>query len=151
VTDSTAKEMTLIACADCGEQMDELMDGSPRQPCPNCGSRIRTAVIEFEEKVEIRDGLRGSAKKGNKKRIEFRSEPDLTRKTGKYAERYMLLDREHDEYAELVRDAETGDVLHKNREKLSAHTGHGDDKRSSKPSTSPSAPSSRPTARKPKP
>ncbi len=113
-----------IACAGCDAVLDEEMDGEPRLPCPHCGSKLRHATAEVEDSVTVRDGLRADAYRGTKKRVELRTEPDLTRRTGQWAERYRLIDRENDEYAEVIRDEE-GNLLYKDREKLSQHQGHG--------------------------
>ena len=40
-----------------------------------------------------------------------------------------LIDRKSDRYKELVKDLETGEVIHETDEPLSQHTGHGSAKR----------------------
>ena len=43
-------------------------------------------------------------------------------------EKLRCINRKDDRYTEIVRDPETGEVIHHCDEKLSDHTGHGSDK-----------------------
>ena len=40
--------------------------------------------------------------------------------------RIMRIDRENDQYQEVVTDPSTGEAVHRCEEPLSQHTGHGD-------------------------
>ena len=72
------------------------------------------------------------ARHGTKERpfYEAKSGAELHRKSGKWMNREMVVDRETDRYLEVVTDPETGEVVHRCEEPLSEHRGHGDAKKS---------------------
>lgn len=50
---------------------------------------------------------------------------DYSKQCGKYVEKIRDINRTDNKYTEIVRDYETGEIIHFCNEKLSAHTGHG--------------------------
>jgi hypothetical protein len=63
---------------------------------------------------------------GSKKaHVELKTGPSHSHKLGKDVFHGRLIDRKSDQYSEVVKDYETGEVLHESVEPLSAHVGHG--------------------------
>ena len=54
---------------------------------------------------------------------------DLHRKSGKWHHREMYIDRENNQYKEIVKDKTTGKIIYERKEPLSKHKGHGSAKR----------------------
>jgi DNA-directed RNA polymerase subunit RPC12/RpoP len=120
-------------CRGCGatviETAEEKATGS-RIPCPKCGDTRRIFNVSITETVELHGDLAFAHKrKGHKKPIATGKHGDeLTRRTGRWAVRTRLIDRENNRYHERVVDKETGEVLHECDEPLTDHVGHGSDK-----------------------
>jgi hypothetical protein len=81
------------------------------------------------EGIKIHDGLRFKVKDPSKSgRSKIKSEgfhKYTDSQKAALVKRIQVIDRENDQYKELVVDAETGDVIHSCEEPLSKHIGHG--------------------------
>ena len=123
-----------VKCSNCGSVLDETpaeAAGGPRTPCPACGSEKRTVCVSLVDAVEVHDSVKYKGKRPGVKKALFegRAGDDLTRTTGKWADRSVLVDRENNKYVERVVEKETGKVLHECEEPLDQHTGHGSAKK----------------------
>lgn len=118
-----------IACTDCGTPMNESpsLPTGQRKPCPDCGSMARTIEVSVHETVTVRErlGLKARHGVGGKPYAESVCGADLHRKSGKWMHLERVIDREKDVYKEVVKDPETGAVVHECEEPLSKHQGHG--------------------------
>ncbi len=122
-------------CTNCNTQVDASTDTTElRAACPSCGSSARNYHVHIEESVVIRDGLGLKAKRPGQKRpyFESKSVPDLSISRKKVVHLERVLDRDNDRYFEQVTDYETGEVIHKRDEPLTAHVGHGSAKHKKK-------------------
>lgn len=121
-----------IACTECGAPLDEppSLPTDQRKPCPNCGSMARTINVSVHETVTVRERIGMKARHGvsGKPYAESVSGADLHRGSGKWMHLERVIDREKDEYKEVVKDPETGAVVHKCEEPLSKHQDHGNAK-----------------------
>jgi phage FluMu protein Com len=116
-----------IFCAGCGKELDEMADGTPRVPCPECKSVIRHLVMEFEDAIEIHDSINARGKKDGLSGRAFDNfyGDDFSKGRQKWLEKFRVIDRENDRYFEKVWDPKSGEVLHECDEPLSKHTDHG--------------------------
>jgi len=123
----------VVNCGNCGLQLDEDTSAptETRLPCPSCGSMTRAIHVTIRETVTIKEklGLKGRHVDGGKPFIEQVQGDDLHRDTGAWRRLSRVIDRENDEYHEVVEDPATGDILHECHEPLSQHRGHGAAKR----------------------
>ena len=115
--------------------MNEPVDASIDNltPCPSCGSKER----HFEE-LELSVGskaytqIRGKVWNKGKSRkplLEFKSGDELHRKTGRGSDLKRTIDRENDNYKEVITDKNSVDIIHHCKEPLSQHKGHGSAKK----------------------
>jgi len=111
-----------IHCKDCGQKLSK-----EDKICPNCGSKRRYITLIFEEKIELHDQIKGKVKRQRFKKPvqELKVGDDLHRKSGKWYHREIYIDREKNQYKEIVRDKHTGETIHECKEPLSKHVGHG--------------------------
>lgn len=92
------------------------------------GSTRRTANVSVVEKVQVTDHLFYKAKHrdGGKKVVRAVSGGEsYYSTTGKWNVMYRLIDRANNWYHEIIKDGQTGEVVHENSEPLSEHRGHG--------------------------
>lgn len=77
--------------------------------------------------IKLYCSIKGKVKrKGIKRPIkEFKVGDDLHRNSGKWFYREMYINREKNQYKEIVKDKTTGKIIHKCEEPLSEHKGHG--------------------------
>lgn len=124
---------TTVKCGKCGTQLDEDTSTSTETllPCPACNSLTRAIDVTVHDSVTIREklGLKGRHADGGKPFIEQVHGADLHRDTGTWRYLDRIIDRENDKYYEVVKDPETGEILHECQEPLSKHRGHGAAKR----------------------
>lgn len=125
---------TQIYCARCGENLDESYNIKPHKKCPNCGSVDQNLFLTEDDSIKIHNGVEGKIKNSNyssKKnpRVAFFQGDDQRKSDGKWMEKEKLLDKDNDEYKEIVIDPETGDVIHHCEQPLSDHQGHGSAKK----------------------
>ncbi len=121
--------MKEIYCKDCGQKLSE-----DDKICPNCSSKKKHITLTLEEKIELHDQTKGKAKKQGIKRPaqEFKVGDDLHRNSGKWRYREMYIDREKNQYKEIVKNKTTGEIIHKREEPLSKHKGYGSAKHKKK-------------------
>jgi hypothetical protein len=96
--------------------------------CTACGSSQRTHDAVGDLKAEeARIGLVLKARRpgGKKPHLELKQGPSYSHSRDKSVEHQRVINRATDQYAELVRDYETGEVVHRTNEPLSKHLGHG--------------------------
>ncbi len=132
-----AEEITIMTCGQCGEVLDEPSDTpvEDRTPCPSCGSKGRHFKKELTSASTMRGGIRGKARSGqtgepgSKPWLTFMSEPSWSRKYEKWMTRDKAENRREDRYTEVVKDPDTGEIIHEADEPLSEHRGHGSAKR----------------------
>lgn len=127
-----------IRCVDCSTPYKAIEDErESRVPCPQCGSVGRALTKVVDEAISIEDTRRGTlrgkkvwSKKSGRKRpyreVDFGHEN--SRDGGRLIDKHREIDRSKDWYHERIIDAETGEVQHEEKGKLSDHTGHGSDR-----------------------
>jgi len=121
-----------LTCARCGAPLSldraspETMSG---QVCC-CTPRTHVATGALVG-GEARIGVSLKARKPGEKKphTELKHGPSFSTSRQKDVEHQRLIDRGRDQYFELVRDYETGEVLHQAEEPLSVHLGHGSAKK----------------------
>jgi predicted nucleic acid-binding Zn-ribbon protein len=122
-------EGTAIKCENCGHVINEGTGGIMANPCPRCGGK--DIVVEFSDDVpHEHDSIEGKMKSatGGKPIYEFFDGDELQKSTGKWMAKTRVVDRQKDNYQEIVIDPETGKIIHRCDEPLSQHRGHGSDK-----------------------
>ena len=121
-TDSTSRSA-------CGAVIDEPASSivAERQPCPACGSTVRTFSAHVHESVTLREKIGLKHKRpGYKKPIyESVSGEDLHRATGQWNQKTREIDRENNRYKEVIVNPQTGEVVRNVDEPLASHTGRG--------------------------
>ena len=123
----------VVNCGDCGLQIDGDTSAptETRLPCPFCGSMTRAIHVTVRDTVTIKEklGMKGRHAGGGKPFVEQVYGDDLHRDTGSWRHLSRVIDRENDEYHEVVKDPATGEILHECHEPLSQHRSHGAAKR----------------------
>lgn len=111
-----------IYCKDCGQKLT-IED----QVCSNCGSKKKHIELSLEDKIGLHDQIGGKVKRpgSNKPTQEFKVGDDFHCKSGKWYYREMYIDRDKDQYKEIIKHKITGEIIHKCEEPLSEHRGHG--------------------------
>ena len=119
----------IVRCSNCKALLNEAP--SKQTPCPFCGSITALFELSINEGIVHHEtiGMKARHGKGQKPFIEQKSGSELYRKTGKYNDRSMIVDIENDLYTEIIKNPETGEIVHKCIEPLSKHTEHGDAKK----------------------
>ena len=113
--------MGKIYCKNYGQKF-----GKEDEVYSNCDDKKKFRKISFEEKIELHDKVRGKIKKRGKRITqEFKVGDDLYRKSGKWNYKEMYIDRGEKLYKEIVKDKDTGKIIHKCEEPRSNHKGHG--------------------------
>ena len=127
-----------VSCSNCGEQLPlEIAYSHDKPPCGNCGSTASHVTVTIEDTIALHDSLEWegndsnlpSRKKQKKTRVEGKTGSEWSAHLQKMVHKERLIDRKSDRYQELVKDLETGEVIHEIDEPLSEHTGHGSAKR----------------------
>ena len=92
----------------------------------------KNIVLELSDHddFEVHDCLHGKVKNSrfpsrNNPRIDFISGDDLRKSDGKWMQKERTIDKDKDQYKEVVIDPTTGEVVHYNEEPISKHFGHG--------------------------
>ena len=107
-------------CQNCGAELSP--DASP---CPKCGSRLRRIVAVVSETIKVKEGLSMRHKRKGFKR--FMVEiiqgwfPSKHPRASDGVDKLRIIDKERDEYHEVVKDAVSGEVIHEKHEPLSQH------------------------------
>ena len=132
--DQSKAGVTGVNCSNCGEPFPlELASSRDKPPCANCGSTARTIMVTVEDTItlhekigwEANDPNLPSRKKQKKTRVEGITGSEWSDRLQEMVHKERLIDRKNDRYREVVKDMETGDVIHEVDEPLSQHTGHG--------------------------
>ncbi|HUK55579.1 MAG TPA: zinc ribbon domain-containing protein, partial [Nitrospiria bacterium] len=58
-------------------------------------------------------------------RRDFFHGDDLHKKSGKWYKKERIIDKDNDQYKEVISDPETGEIIHECQEPLSEHRNHG--------------------------
>jgi hypothetical protein len=126
-------DSAIVNCGNCGLQLEEdtSTPTEDRLPCPSCGSKKRAIHVTIHDTLTFKEklGMKGRHAGGGKPFIEQIQGDDLHRDTGTWKQLSRVIDRENDEYHEVVKDPSTGEVIHECHEPLSKHRGHGAAKR----------------------
>ncbi|ABR48532.1 hypothetical protein Amet_2378 [Alkaliphilus metalliredigens QYMF] len=111
-----------IKCTDCGELLSNESDA-----CQKCRSSKRTVCMGFSDKVSFHEQLRGKAKKeGTKKPVKefiYGDEKKISNNT--WVDKTRIIDRENNQYVEIIKDKDTGEIIHECKEPLTDHFNHG--------------------------
>jgi DNA-directed RNA polymerase subunit RPC12/RpoP len=107
-------------CQTCGTEL------SPEASlCPKCGSRLRRVVKVVSEDIQVKESL--SMRHKGKGFRRFMLEviqgwfPSKHPKTSDGVDKLRIIDKERDEYHEVVKDAVSGEIIHEKHEPLSQH------------------------------
>lgn len=127
------EEVAIAACGQCEKVLDEPSNTpiENRAPCPDCGSLSRCFKKEITFTSTVRSGVRGKArsgevgKPGGKPWLTFMSEPSWSHRFKKWMHRDKAENRRENRYTEVVRDPDTGEIIHEADEPLRHHRGHG--------------------------
>lgn len=132
---SVGQESNKVRCATCGQDLDGHVFGAAevRPPCSKCDSVARELAVKISEEISGWDtvGVRGGRRRyepGGRKRPYVEAvfgKRQLTVSTGHVAARTKVENRRDDLYSEVVKNVETGEILHECHEPLSEHKGHG--------------------------
>jgi hypothetical protein len=122
-----------VTCAVCSSPLKEKLGLriKQRHPCPTCGSKKRNISIEMQDSITLRETLYPKGRHSGKKKPFFESisGDDFHRKTGEWMKKLRVIDRDKNEYKEIVTDPKTNSIVHKCEEPLSKHTGHGSEQK----------------------
>lgn len=128
----TAHRDPNVYCNACGAVVTPDLPDGTRVPCAECGSVEQLVKVTIEDTVSFKSELRLAVRHGEPGEVaphlEHRQGDSWSKKLGKWLYRTMRIDREADLYEEAVRDPESGEMIHRNVERLSEHRGHGDDR-----------------------
>ena len=108
-------------CQNCGKELE------PNQrPCPFCGCNSIKIVALLSDTVRVRDNLALRLKRKGFKRFmtEIIGGWFPSKDKGKFPEgvdKERIIDKEKDEYHEVVKEAKTGEVVRDIHEPLSQH------------------------------
>ncbi|MDH4275738.1 MAG: hypothetical protein OEW08_11920, partial [Gammaproteobacteria bacterium] len=93
----------------------------------SCGSKSRRYNVLVIDNATAHDGFRLKARHGPKGKpyLEVRVSEEVNRRNGKWVNRSLRVDRDKDEYKEMVEDKDTKEIIHRCDEPLSEHIGHG--------------------------
>jgi hypothetical protein len=117
-----------VWCSNCGYEFSSEPQG---EPCPSCGHPFRTRGVAFSATAKGRAGIRGKArsgeagKPGGKPWLETMSEPSWSHDRQKWLHREKTENRRDNRYTEVVKDPDTGEIVHEMDEPLTDHRGHG--------------------------
>ena len=118
-----------VYCGNCGLKLEEDASApiESHLPCPSCGSMTRAVYMTVSDVVTCKEKRKTKARRLGKGKpsIEQVQGDDLHRDTGTWRTLSRVIDRENDEYHEIVKNPETGKILHECHEPLSQHCDHG--------------------------
>ena len=120
-----SKSCTCNACGHTGGEEFRQPDG--KHLCPLCESSDVAIHLHLVGQVVTRGivGAKGKRPGQRKPFIELLFGASLRRMDGKWMFKRRVIDRDSDKYEEVVKNPETGEVIHECREPLSKHQGHG--------------------------
>lgn len=117
-----------VKCDGCGElRMEEIKE------CPACGSVYHTVFLKVKDDVSIsiHEQVKGKVKEaGTKKPVkEFVYGDEKQKSTDTWVNKTRIIDRKNNDYLEIVKDNETGAIIHECNESLTDHINHGSAKK----------------------
>lgn len=126
-----------VRCVSCGHVFgeDSRAVADTLLPCPECGGTVHRIDVQVSDVISGRDSLeiKGSRRPGQKRPDKKRpyveatfGRMDLHRDEARWVVRDKVVNRADDQYHEVVKDVETGTIVHECHEPLSRHTEHGD-------------------------
>jgi rubredoxin len=146
-----------VWCSECGYEFSPELQG---KPCPRCGntsrtysavssttatgtaSSSRTVGIHHSTTAMGRPVVKGKArsgeagKPGGKPWLETKSELSWSHDRQKWLQRQKTENRRDNRYTEVVKDPDTGEIVHESDEPLTDHQGHGSARRKKPPPAS---------------
>lgn len=112
-----------VCCGQCQRHLDEPSDlpDTARQPCPDCGSVQRLHKLKVADSLTLHESLRVRRKQAGKGGwlADVRTGDELSRDHGVWSPYTLAVDREHNEYREVI-TYHDGTVL-ESRARLSDH------------------------------
>ena len=130
-TAATPKLTKTVQCAACGKEVEraDVDSGFIAELCPHCGSDNRTILVSVAEHLQVKEWLKGRKKDNalrskDKVRQEFITGDELNH-TGKWIKKERIIDKDAKTYLEIVTDPDTGTEIHRCKQALSDHKGHG--------------------------
>jgi hypothetical protein len=122
------KQFSSVECANCRTAIN--IDGDTpgySTPCDKCGDNRRIYNASVVETVVVRDGIGFKIKRPGEKKpyIEAKSMPNYSHRLSKLVHHERVIDRDKDRYKEIVKDYESGEIIHHCEELLSQHINHG--------------------------
>lgn len=122
-------------CGECSTLIQESNYTLPadRKPCPLCGSLARNFSVQIQDTLTTRERMGLKQKRlGHKKPIyEYVSGDDLYRKTGQWNKLTRVIDRENNQYKEIITNPKNGEIIRHCEEPLTEHFGRGSAKQQS--------------------
>lgn len=114
----------MAKCRDCDNTIETKTD---IKKCPKCGSKEITYLLNFNDKININNSIKGKSKiQGKKKPVkDFYFGDEYSKSRHKYVDKTRIIDRENDKYVEIVKDKESNEIIHECQEHLTEHFGHG--------------------------
>jgi hypothetical protein len=96
-------------------------------PCPQCGASAPVFVVSESDRAAFHDFAEAKGKRPDRKKpyVETQAGEQMAGSTGRWMEKFRRIDRDGDQYDEVVVDQETGEIVHERHEPLSEHWGHG--------------------------
>lgn len=123
--------MESAECRDCGEI---YLDNQGK--CPKCGSLHKIKYISVSESLVMDFELTGMEGRNphlpSKKKLRWKwiNQNKVQRGDGVTPiHHYQFFDKDSDKYEEVVTNLDTGEIIRDCKEPLSAHRGHGSDKK----------------------
>jgi hypothetical protein len=95
-------------------------------PCPQCGASAPVFVVSASDSRTFHEFARAKGKRPDRKKpyVETQSGDQMAGSTGRWMEKFRRIDRDDDQYDEVVVDQESGEIVHECHEPLSEHCGH---------------------------
>lgn len=121
-------------CGECGYEFPDPREAASKSagtPCPNCGATTnRIFEVHASDSIKLREYAKVKGRRFGKKKPYVETECGEQERVSKgdHVAKYRRIDRENDEYQEIVTDLETGAILHETHEPLSEHWDHGSPK-----------------------
>jgi hypothetical protein len=118
-----------VTCADCRSVVEDT-GFAPREPCPECGSMTRTFHEKMEDTISAHVGHRARLKRPSlpsdkKLRWDSYSGVEMCRDLGRLVRVERTIDKDANQYDEIVTDLATGNVIYECHEPLSQHQNRG--------------------------
>ena len=127
----------IVTCQGCYARIDESLKDQPPEPCPICGSTIRDVDLTITDTSESHEKIGFQAKmpgfKKTRREAIWGDEKFVDQ--NKWVHKERVIDRENNQYIEVVEDSITGEIIRQCHEPLTQHFGHGSAKHKKKGET----------------